>query len=58
MARDAPAVRSILADHGFSIVQATGYNPQLTHPDDDLLAAELDRLQRRLRHRARRSARR
>jgi sugar phosphate isomerase/epimerase len=37
-------VRSILADHGLSVVQATGYNPQLTHPSDAVLAAELDRL--------------
>jgi len=34
----------VLADHGLSIVQATGYNPQLTHPDESVLAAELDRL--------------
>jgi sugar phosphate isomerase/epimerase len=33
-----------LAEHGLSIVQATGYNPQLTHPDDGVLASELDRL--------------
>jgi sugar phosphate isomerase/epimerase len=37
-------VRSALAEHGLSIVQATGYNPQLTHPDDGVLASELDRL--------------
>jgi sugar phosphate isomerase/epimerase len=36
--------RSILAAHGISIVQATGYNPQLTHPDDGVLASELERL--------------
>ena len=34
VAKDASRVRSVLADHGISIVQATGYNPQLTHPDD------------------------
>jgi sugar phosphate isomerase/epimerase len=39
-------VRSILAEHGISIVQATGYNPQLTHPDDAVLDAELERLRR------------
>ena len=32
----ASRVRSVLADQGISIVQATGYNPQLTHPDDAL----------------------
>jgi sugar phosphate isomerase/epimerase len=37
-------VRSVLADHGLSVVQATGYNPQLTHPDDSLNRAELERL--------------
>jgi len=37
-------VRSVLAEHGLSIVQATGYNPQLTHPDDDCLSTELERL--------------
>jgi len=37
-------VRSVLAEAGISIVQATGYNPQLTHPDDGVLTAELDRL--------------
>ncbi len=37
-------VRSVLAEHGLSIVQATGYNPQLTHPDASVLTAELDRL--------------
>ena len=31
----------------------TGYNPQLTHPDDAVLAAELERLARGVRHRAR-----
>ncbi|MGI9146540.1 MAG: sugar phosphate isomerase/epimerase family protein [Chloroflexota bacterium] len=41
---DARRVRSVLAEHGLSIVQATGYNPQLTHPDDAVLAGELDRL--------------
>jgi L-ribulose-5-phosphate 3-epimerase len=44
VAVDAKRVRSLLADHGISIVQATGYNPQLTHPDDAVLATELDRL--------------
>jgi sugar phosphate isomerase/epimerase len=39
-------VRAILAEHGISIVQATGYNPQLTHPDDAVLDAELDRLRK------------
>ena len=38
-------VRAILAEQGISIVQATGYNPQLTHPDDVVLDAELRRLQ-------------
>jgi sugar phosphate isomerase/epimerase len=40
----ASRVRSILAEHGLSIVQATGYNPQLTHPDDTALSTELERL--------------
>jgi len=44
VARDAARVRNVLAEHGLSIVQATGYNPQLTHPDDRVLSAELDRL--------------
>src|SRR5258708_26852264 len=44
VATDAGRVRSVLAEHGLSIVQATGYNPQLTHPDDGVLSAELDRL--------------
>jgi sugar phosphate isomerase/epimerase len=38
-------VRAVLAEQGVSIVQATGYNPQLTHPDDVVLDAELRRLQ-------------
>jgi sugar phosphate isomerase/epimerase len=44
VARDAARVRNVLAEHGLSIVQATGYNPQLTHPDDRVLASELERL--------------
>jgi len=40
----ASRVRGVLAGHGLSIVQATGYNPQLTHPDDQLLSIELERL--------------
>ncbi len=44
VALDASRVRSVLAEHGLSIIQATGYNPQLTHPDDDVLSSELDRL--------------
>jgi sugar phosphate isomerase/epimerase len=44
VAGHASHVRSALAEHGLSIVQATGYNPQLTHPDDAVLSAELDRL--------------
>jgi sugar phosphate isomerase/epimerase len=44
VASDAVRVRSLLADHGISIVQATGYNPQLTHPDDAALSVELERL--------------
>jgi sugar phosphate isomerase/epimerase len=44
VAADASRVRGVLAEHGLSIVQATGYNPQLTHPDDGVLAPELDRL--------------
>ena len=38
-------VRAVLAAHDISIVQATGYNPQLTHPDDAVLDLELRRLQ-------------
>jgi sugar phosphate isomerase/epimerase len=44
VATQAGRVRSVLAEHGLSIVQATGYNPQFTHPDDGVLSAELDRL--------------
>jgi sugar phosphate isomerase/epimerase len=44
VASHAVRARDVLADHGLSIVQATGYNPQLTHPDDAVLAIELDRL--------------
>jgi sugar phosphate isomerase/epimerase len=44
VATHAGRVRSVLAEHGLSIVQATGYNPQLTHPDDAVLASELERL--------------
>lgn len=40
----AKQVRSVLAEHGLKIVQATGYNPQLTHPDDGKLSSELERL--------------
>jgi sugar phosphate isomerase/epimerase len=42
----APAarVRGLLAAHGLSVVQATGYNPQLTHPDPEIRRAELERL--------------
>ncbi len=44
VAAEASRVRSVLTEHGLSIVQATGYNPQLTHPDDAVLRSELDRL--------------
>jgi sugar phosphate isomerase/epimerase len=44
VARDARRVRGVLAEHGVSIVQATGYNPQLTHPDVAFLDQELLRL--------------
>jgi sugar phosphate isomerase/epimerase len=44
VAQHASRVRALLAEHGLSIVQATGYNPQLTHADDDVLASELERL--------------
>jgi sugar phosphate isomerase/epimerase len=44
VATDARRVRGVLAEHGVSIVQATGYNPQLTHPDDAFLDQELLRL--------------
>jgi len=44
VAKDAQRVRSVLGKHGVSIVQATGYNPQLTHPDDAFLNQELQRL--------------
>jgi sugar phosphate isomerase/epimerase len=44
VAGHAARVRSVLAEHGLSIVQATGYNPQLTHPDGGVLGAELERL--------------
>jgi sugar phosphate isomerase/epimerase len=44
VAADAGRVRSVLAEHGVSVAEATGYNPQLIHPDDAVLAGELDRL--------------
>jgi sugar phosphate isomerase/epimerase len=44
VAVEAARVRAVLAEHGLSIVQATGYNPQLTHPDNAVLSSELDRL--------------
>jgi sugar phosphate isomerase/epimerase len=44
VASQATRVRRVLAEHGVSIVQATGYNPQLTHPDDTFQASELERL--------------
>jgi sugar phosphate isomerase/epimerase len=44
VATHASQVRSVLAENGLSIVQATGYNPQLTHPDDEVLRVELERL--------------
>jgi len=44
VAKHASHARRVLAEHGLSIVQATGYNPQLTHPDDAFLSSELDRL--------------
>jgi len=44
VARHASKVRSLLSEHGLSIVQATGYNPQLTHPDDLIVESELERL--------------
>jgi sugar phosphate isomerase/epimerase len=37
-------VRQVLAEHGISVVQATGYNPQFTHPDAAVRRAELSRL--------------
>jgi sugar phosphate isomerase/epimerase len=46
VARHAGRLRETLAEQGISIVQATGYNPQFTHPDDTLLSVELDRLRR------------
>jgi sugar phosphate isomerase/epimerase len=44
VAAHGPRVRRVLAEHGLKIVQATGYNPQLTHPDDAALELELERL--------------
>jgi L-ribulose-5-phosphate 3-epimerase len=44
VATHASRVRSVLAEQGLSIVQATGYNPQLTHPDNAVLQTELERL--------------
>ena len=44
--REAARVRRILGEHGLTIVQATGYNPQLTEPDDACRRKELDRLRR------------
>jgi sugar phosphate isomerase/epimerase len=44
VAKHAERVRGVLAEHDISIVQATGYNPQLTHPDDGVLTTELERL--------------
>lgn len=40
----ATKVRSVLADQGIRILQATGYNPLLVTPDPDLLTVELARL--------------
>lgn len=37
-------VREVLADAGIRIGQATGYNPNLVHPDDAVRDAELARL--------------
>ncbi|MGH2388969.1 MAG: sugar phosphate isomerase/epimerase family protein [Chloroflexota bacterium] len=37
-------VRAVLADSGIRIVQTTGYNPNLVHPDDSVRDAELARL--------------
>jgi sugar phosphate isomerase/epimerase len=40
----AARVRSVLADAGIRILQATGYNPLFVTPDPDLLTRELARL--------------
>ena len=45
VAKHAERARDVLAEQAISIVQATGYNPQLTQPDSATLALELDRLQ-------------
>jgi sugar phosphate isomerase/epimerase len=37
-------VRQVLAAHGMSVIQATGYNPQLTHSDNEVRRGELERL--------------
>lgn len=39
-------VNEVLTAEGIAIVQATGYNPQLTHPDDAFRRGELERLKR------------
>lgn len=39
-------VRQVLARAGISVVQATGYNPNLVHPEPAVLAAELGRLRK------------
>ena len=44
--KQARRVCDVLAAQGISIVQATGYNPQLTHPDDSARRTELERLKR------------
>ena len=44
VAAHAGRVRGVLDAHGLTVVQATGYNPQLTHPDESVLVSELDRL--------------
>lgn len=42
----ARSVRRVLAAEGIGVVQATGYNPNLVHPDEDVRQAELARLRR------------
>lgn len=44
----AQRVRRVLADAGISIVQTTGYRPNLVHPDASIRAAGIQRLRRAL----------
>ncbi len=44
VAGQARRVRQVLAEAGIRVVQATGYNPNMVHPDGDARRADLERL--------------